>query len=230
MGFYKLSIYSNAFSHLMKVLKTNQIAEIYARREWITEGGQKKIHPNIPFLFKREKREKRIGIVKQTKLEEPFPKKEVIKWLVEEDVGDLAVLSFSIILRSDILKELLERKIGKEIIDNRFILRFKANHEKNLEKLRREVAKIMKKQIDNFGFKIATLDLEEIYYLEDYKKERNFPLIEEVQKNKNLLKNLADEFLKEFIKIDGTQRRIRGIKFYDYDQRNILVLKEMETI
>jgi hypothetical protein len=68
----------------------------------------------------------------------------------------------------------------------------------------------MEIQIKNYEFKVASLDLVGVYAYQDYMKDKQLNILTEFQKDGKLLKEIADQYFKEFIIIQGTQRRIRA--------------------
>jgi hypothetical protein len=228
MGFYKLSILTTAFSHLLKIIKEhNLIFEIYGERIWFIEEKSRKIDKELPYLLSHCKTMKKIKLNKRSMHQ--FDYNKVLKKLIEEDVGDLSVDSFSLLVRDGILKETLEKLVKTKVIDDRFVLKFKINTEAGKEdRTKQHITNIMRIQIDKYNFKIASLDLVGIYAYQDYVKDKQLNLIEEIGKNEKYLKEIADNYFKEFITIQGVQKRIRAIKYYEIGSKNMPVLKEIK--
>jgi hypothetical protein len=229
MGFYKLSILSSAFSHLMQIIKEpEKIVEMYGERIWSIEEKYKKISEVIPYLSNRVKTIKSVRIKKTS--QQLFEFKKILKVLVEEDVGDIVVGGFSILVQDGVIKEILEKKLGKKIVDNRFVLHFVRNTNAGKEeKTRQQIVTNMEIQIKNYEFKVASLDLVGVYAYQDYMKDKQLNILTEFQKDGKLLKEIADQYFKEFIIIQGTQRRIRAIKYYEIGSKDLPILKEIKV-
>jgi hypothetical protein len=86
----------------------------------------------------------------------------------------------------------------------------------------------MEIQIKNYDFKVASLDLVGIYAYQDYVKDRQFNILEQLKNNDKVLREIADEYFKEFIKIQGVQKRIRAIKYYEIGKKNMPILKDIK--
>jgi hypothetical protein len=229
MGFYKLSILTTAFSHLLKIVKEHDsIFEIFGERVWAVEEKVRKIDKEILYLFSKTKTIKKIQLNKRSM--QRFDYKKTLKWLVEEDVGDLSIDSLSLLVRDEILKETLEKMIKTKIIDDRFILKFKVNTEAGKEdRTRQQITSLMRLQIDKFGFKVASLDLVGIYAYQDYTKDKQLNLLDEIGKNEKYLKEIADNYFKEFIIIQGVQKKIRAIRYYEIGSKNLPILKDIKV-
>lgn len=229
MGFYKLSILTTAFSHLMKILKaTDSIFEIYGDRYWVIEEKVKKIDKEIPYLFCKNKTIKKIQLRKLSM--QQFDYKRTLKWLVEEDVGDISVDTFSLLVRDGILKETVEKILNTKIVDDRFVISFRYNTEAGKEdSMRQKIAEIMRIQIDNFSFMIASLDLVGIYAYQDYREDKKLNILNEIGGNQKLLREIANQYFKEFIIIQGVQKKIRATKYYEMGKKNMPILKEIKV-
>jgi hypothetical protein len=229
MGFYKLSILSSALSHLIQIVENpERINEISCKRFWSIEEKSKKISKDIPYLSNKIKTLKFVKLHKSSS--SPFEYKKILKALVEEDVGDMVVESFSIVVRDGIIKEILEKMINKKIVDDRFVLHFVRNTDAGKEdKTRQQITTNMEIQIKNYDFKVASLDLVGVYAYQDYVKDKQLNILEELKKNDKLLREIADQYLREFIKIQGVQKRIRAIKYYEIGAKNMPILKEIKV-
>ena len=230
MGFYKISLVSGAFSHLMKALKDkNKIVEIDARREWYTTKNRR-VAKDIPYLTARAENRKGVRLSKHSPTV-LFDPKKVIEWLHQEDVQDLAVDNFSLLVKNDGLREVLEKKFASKIPDNSFIIKFaKSADVKVLDSVRRLVVNNMKFQVDNLGFKLESLDMIGIWHFKDYLKDKEINLLDDVKGDKEFMKNLCDSILNEFILIEGKQSRIRAIKYYEMGTRDLLILKDADVM
>jgi hypothetical protein len=228
MGFWKLSILTTAFSHLLKIIKEhNLIFEIYGERVWFVEEKTKKIDKDIPYLYSNIKTVKRVKLNKHSM--QQFNLKKVLKKLIEEDVGDLSIDDFSLLVRDGILKETLEKILKTKVIDDRFVLKFKVNIEAGKEnRTKQHIYDIMRLQIEKLGFKVASLDLVGIYAYQDYVKDKQLNLIDEIGKNEKYLREIADSYFKEFITIRGVQKRIRAVKYYEIGSKNMPILKDIK--
>ena len=228
MGFYKLTILSCAFSHLMKVLKEpSKIMEINAQRMYSIEDKTAKLAAGIPYMSKRITTMKKIRMQKDS-LMQTFPLDKIVSFLSKEEVGDMAVGGFSILVDDGSLKEMCERILGKKIADKRFVLKFVNNTAAAKEySTKQKITDIMRIQIDKFDLKIASLDLVGIFAYQDYAKDKLLNVLNELQKDKDSLKEIADGYFKEFIIIQGVQKRIRAIKYYEMGNKNMPILKDM---
>jgi hypothetical protein len=228
MGFWKLSILTTAFSHLLKIIKEhNSIFEIYGRRVWLLENKSKKVDKEIPYLYSNIKIIKKIELNKHSM--QQFNYNKILKRLIEEDVGDLSIDGFSLLVKDGILKETLEKILKTKVIDDRFILKFKVNTEAGKEnRTKLHIADIMRIQIDKYGFKVASLDLVGIYAYQDYVKDRQLNLIDEIGKNEKYLREIANSYFKEFITIRGVQKKIRAVKYYEIGSKNMPILKDIK--
>jgi hypothetical protein len=229
MGFYKLSILSSALSHLIQIVKNPEnIYGITCKRNWSIEEKSRKVHKDVPFLYNKIKTIKYVKLDKRSL--QPFEYKKVLRALVEEDVGDMVVTYFCLLVRNGILKEIFEKLINEEVVDDRFVLYFVRDMKAGKEdRTRRQIASNMEIQIKNYDFKVASLDLVGIYAYQDYVKDRQFNILEQLKNNDKVLREIADVYFKEFIKIQGVQKRIRAIKYYEIGKRNMPILKEIKV-
>ncbi|MEK6879038.1 MAG: hypothetical protein AABY22_05490, partial [Nanoarchaeota archaeon] len=128
-------------------------------------------------------------------------------------------------------KELTEKKIKKKIIDDRFVLIFKGNIQSGKEfRIRQQIANIMQFQTEKYGFHIASLDLIGIYAHQDYFKNKQLNLLGDIEKNDETLREISGEYFKEFITVQGVQKKIKAIKYYETDSKDVLVLKDFKVI
>ncbi|MFH1547628.1 MAG: hypothetical protein ABIC57_04020 [bacterium] len=235
MGFYKLSILTTAFSHLMKIVKeTDSVFEIYGDRYWVEEEKVKKIDKEIPYLFSKRKTIKKIQLRKLSM--QKFDYKKTLRWLIEEEVKDISIDTFSLLVNDGILKDTAEKLLNTKIVDNRFVIAFRYNTDAGKDDRLRQLIRgtglkrgIMEKEIEDLGFKIATLDLIGVYAYQDYRKDKKLNILNEINKNENLLREIADQYFKEFITIGGEQRKIRMTKYYEMSKKNMWILKDIKV-
>ena len=213
----------------MQIIKDQNILEIYAERFLKTEGKNRNIDKNMPYISMRTELVKRVILHKVG--QQTFDLKNTLKFLLEEDMGDLTVSSFGILVRDKLLKELTEKKIKKKIIDDRFVLIFKGNIQSGKEfRIRQQIANIMQFQTEKYGFHIASLDLIGIYAHQDYFKNKQLNLLGDIEKNDETLREISGEYFKEFITVQGVQKKIKAIKYYETDSKDVLVLKDFKVI
>ena len=102
--------------------------------------------------------------------------------MIEEDIGDLSIGKFSILVKDNDLKEFLEKKIKTKIIDDRFVLKFVQNKQSGKEfNIRQKITDIMRLQLDKYRFHVASLDLIGIWAFQDYMKDQKLDLLDEIQ-------------------------------------------------
>ena len=212
----------------MQILKNKNVMEIYGERYLKIEDKSKSVNKDIPYLHLRTEISKRLGLVKTPS--NNFDLSKTLKFMLEEDIGDLSIGKFSIVVKDNELKEALEKKIKTKIIDDRFVLKFVQNKQAGKEfKIRQKIADIMRLQLDKYRFHVASLDLTGIWAFQDYMKDQKLDLLDDIQKDEKFLREIADQYFKEFITVQGVQKKIRATKYYEVGNQNTLILKEAKV-
>lgn len=224
--YYRISILSNALTHLTKTLKEkNKIVQIFAGRSWAPSGhSRRKVSKDLPYLIFKEELIRRVALNKQWR---PLSGKGTVKvfmdlkptleWLGAQEVPDLPVTSVTF------LTEGFEINGTKD--KYQVVLKYREASE---DYVRRDCYDIMKHHIDALSFKARVLDLSGIFLQTDVNRKTN--LLEKVSDDKKKMVELAERFFNEMITIDGQQKKVICLKGYELGTRNALILKEYDRL
>lgn len=234
MTIYKAGLYTSVFSHVINSIEESyrqKIFYIYAQRMFTDKETTETV---LPFLYKRSSIQTRLQFFKRSETSISNPEwREIIKTIRKENFGDLTVNKIGFLTENSDLKENIEKALNKKIAPTKFVILFESNTKSSKEyQIKRKLLNIMKDYAEKLGLKYASLELSGIYTLQDWRSGKKYNLLttEKMFLEKGVVSRVVKSVFKEYLKLKGTDVKIRFCKQYEMSKGKILKLVGCEDI
>jgi len=233
--YYRAGLLSTVFSHVINAVRKEHlrnISLIYAHRHFVSESKESKTI--LPFLYLRKRNVKMLEISKNSLTPISNPEwKKMIKVIKEEGFGDLTVTQLALISKNENLKNILEEVLKKKIVSTPFVYYFKHSTRSAREPyIKRDLFNVMKEYVEKLGLKYATLELQGIYTLQDWKSQKKHNLLhmDNLDIDKKTMKEIIENIFYPTLRVKGKEIKIRFVKWYTVAKGNVLKLAGYEKV